>query len=177
MASLGIAIDLVVGPEIDETPAKNEKPRCYVRRMAEEKNMAIQSSANDLVLTADTIVSCGTQILGKPKDKEMAKSFLELLSGRRHQVLTGIYVRFERFRRYRLVRTQVKIKNLSSSEIDWYLGTEEWKGKAGGYAIQGKAAAFVPFISGSYTNVMGLPLTETTNILNGLGYRLAKTEG
>ena len=167
----------MVGPEIDETPLKKEKPRPYVCRMAMEKNAAIQRSSIDIVLTADTIVTCGTRILGKPKNREMARQYLELLSGRRHNVVTAVVVSADNINRQRVVETRVKIKNLSDREIDWYLATNEWDGKAGGYAIQGKAAALIPFISGSYTNVMGLPLAETANILRSVGYGLLQKEG
>ena len=177
LLSIGISADLVVGPEIDETPLIREKPRPYVWRMATEKNAAIQRAPIDIVLTADTIVTCGTRILGKPKNREMARRYLELLSGRRHNVVTAVVVSSENINRQRIVETRVKMKNLSDSEIDWYLETNEWKGKAGGYAIQGKAAVLIPFISGSYTNVMGLPLAETANILRSVGYGLLQKEG
>lgn len=160
--------DLVEPADIDETPRKSELPRPYVERMAREKNLAI--SGEGLVLTADTTVSAGRRILGKPADAAEAAKFLLLLSGRAHRVTTSVCVRAAETLRQRTVETRVRMKRLSDAEISAYLRSGEWQGKAGGYAIQGLAAAFIPEIHGSYTNVVGLPLTETAALLTGLGY-------
>lgn len=168
LAQIGVIPDKIAPANIDETPAPSELPRPYVERMAREKNLAV--TAEGLVLTADTTVSAGRRILGKPEDAAEAAEFLLLLSGRRHRVTTSVAARIGDAMRQRTVETHVKLKRLSDAEISAYLRSGEWQGKAGGYAIQGMAAAFVPEIHGSYTNVVGLPLTETANLLSGLGY-------
>lgn len=168
LAGIGVVPDLISPADIDESPQKDELPRHYVERMAREKNTAIAS--DDLVLTADTTVHAGRRILGKPDDAAEAARFLLLLSGRAHRVTTSVCLRHGQTFRQRTVETRVKIKRLSDAEISAYLRSGEWQGKAGGYAIQGLAAAFIPEIHGSYTNVVGLPLTETANLLMGLGY-------
>ncbi|MEM1163097.1 MAG: Maf family nucleotide pyrophosphatase [Pseudomonadota bacterium] len=169
LAQIGVVPDAVFPADIDETPVKGELPRRYVERMAREKCAAV-SGDGSLVLTADTVVSAGRRILGKPEDAAEAKRFLTLLSGRRHRVTTSVCLSGDGFNRQRTVETRVKVKRLSAEEISAYLATGEWRGKAGGYAIQGIAAVFVPEIIGSYTNVVGLPLTETAALLNGSGY-------
>ena len=168
LAQIGVVPDAVSPADIDETPLKGELPRVYVQRMAREKCAAIVS--DDLVLTADTTVCVGRRILGKPEDAAEAAKFLLLMSGRRHKVITSVCVRLGETTRQRTVETRVKLKRLSDHEISAYLRSDEWQGKAGGYAIQGLAVAFIPEIHGSYTNVVGLPLTETAALLTGLGY-------
>ena len=168
----GVKIDKIVSPEIDETPLKNELPKVYVQRMAIAKSVAIGKHEGDYVLSADTIVTRGRRILGKPENKAIAESYLKILSGCRHRVLTSVCLAYNGKVRIRTVMTTVMMKSLSDSEIKNYLSCDEWIGKAGGYAIQGKAAVFIPFISGSYTNVVGLPLTETINLLVGNGFQL-----
>ena len=168
MAQIGVVPDEIAPADIDETPKPGELPRPYVERMAREKNLAVE--AEGVVLTADTTVSAGRRILGKPENAAEATEFLLLLSGRRHRVTTSVVARLGDTTRQRTVETRVKLKRLSDNEISAYLRSGEWQGKAGGYAIQGMAAAFVPEIHGSYTNVVGLPLTETANLLTGLGY-------
>jgi len=168
LARIGVVPDAVIGANIDEAPAPGERPRPYAERMAREKNAAIGSDG--MVLTADTVVSAGRRILGKPADADEARAMLELLSGRRHRVVTSVVARLDGRVRQRTVETRVKMKRLSDIEISAYLASGEWRGKAGGYAIQGIAAAFVPEIHGSCTNVVGLPLTETAGLLSGLGY-------
>ena len=167
----GVTIDKIIAPNIDETPLKSELPKSYVQRMARTKSDAIDKCDDDYVLTADTIVTRGRRILGKPENKEIAKSYLKILSGCRHRVLTSVCLAHNGKSVIRTVMTIVKVKSLSESEIKDYLSSGEWKGKAGGLAIQGKAAVFIPFISGSYTNVVGLPLTETINLLVGNGFK------
>ncbi len=178
LAQIGVVPDEIRGADIDETPAVGELPRVYVKRMAREKNAAIsggapESGSEDLIVTADTVVSCGRRILGKPQNAAEARKFLTLLSGRRHRVTTAICARLGDVLRERAVETRVKFKRLSEEEITAYLASGEWLGKAGGYAIQGIGAAFIPQIHGSYTNVVGLPLTEVSGLLTGLGYRVS----
>jgi septum formation protein len=167
--------------DIDETPRKDEPPRRYAERIAREKAVAVAASlgprdGGTLVLAADTVVSAGRRILGKPADAGEAAQFLMLLSGRRHRVATAVCLLAVgpdgTVRRERLVETKVAVKRLSDAELSAYLRSGEWRGKAGGYAIQGIAAAFIPEIFGSYTNVVGLPLTETAGLLEGSGYGL-----
>lgn len=155
--------------EIDETPLAGELPRAYALRIACEKATAVQMP-DALVLAADTVVSVGRRILGKPASADEAGRFLRLLSGRRHRVTTAVCLRHGARQWTRRVETAVKLKRLSEAEIAAYLRSGEWRGKAGGYAIQGIAGAFVPWIGGSYTNVVGLPLTETAGLLVGAGY-------
>jgi septum formation protein len=170
LAQIGVTPDAIAPADIDETPRKDELPRRYAERLAAEKARAVAADPDDLVLTADTVVSAGRRILGKPADAAEAEAFLRLLSGRRHRVATAIVLRRGDRLWARLVETQVKLKRLSDAEIAAYLASGEWRGKAGGYAIQGIAGAFVPWIGGSYTAVVGLPLTETANLLIGAGY-------
>ena len=168
LAQIGVVPDEIRPADIDETPLKNELPRPYAARLAVEKARAIES--DDLILSADTVVAVGRRILGKPKDASQAAQFLMLLSGRRHRVITGIALRLGDKVWSRQVETLVKFKRLSEMELSAYLRSNEWQGKAGGYAIQGIGGAFIPSINGSYTNVVGLPLTETANMLIGAGY-------
>ncbi|MEM6680355.1 MAG: Maf family protein [Pseudomonadota bacterium] len=171
LAQIGVLPDAITPADIDETPLKGELPRRYAERIAREKALALSTSGPDtLVLTADTVVSAGRRILGKPVDEREAAGFLRLLGGRRHRVTTAVCLAGPGFRRERLVETRVKMKRLSEEEIAAYLASGEWQGKAGGYAIQGIGAVFVPEIIGSYTSVVGLPLTETANLLRGAGY-------
>ena len=173
LAGIGVAPDQIRGADIDEDPRPGELPRPYVERIAREKCTAIQAGAGTaLVLTADTTVSAGRRILGKPADEAEAASFLRLLSGRRHRVTTAVCLALGERLWQRRVETQVRIKRLSEAEVAAYLASGEWQGKAGGYAIQGRAGAFVPQITGSYSNVVGLPLTETAGLLRAAGYRV-----
>ena len=172
LALLGIKVDKVISPNIDEKQFPKELPNVYVKRIALEKTKAIATNPNEFLITADTVVVKGRRILGKPVDVMEARRYLDLLSGGRHRVLTAVCVSYNDVIRTRLVTTTVKMKKLSKEELDFYLRSEEWKGKAGGYGIQGRASMFIPFISGSYSNVVGLPLTETINLLTGVGYKL-----
>ena len=171
--SIGIKIDFIAGANIDETPLKGEVPREYVKRMAFEKSIALEKNNKDYLLTADTIVVRGRRIIGKPATRDQARKFLQLLSGCRHKVITSVCLAVNGDRSFRTVETIVKFKCLATEEIEQYLQTNEWTDKAGGYGIQGVASVFIPFISGSYTNVVGLPLTETAALLRGAGYKLA----
>ena len=172
LGHLGLTPDAIRAPDIDEDPASGEKPRDYVRRMAREKAEASVCAADEVVLCADTTVAVGRRILGKPADVAEAEAFLRLMSGRRHKVITAIAVKTPDAVRVKDVVTDVKMKRLSDAEIAGYLATGDWRGKAGGYAIQGPAGAFIPWIAGSYQAVMGLPLVETANLLQGAGVRV-----
>lgn len=169
LAQLGLAPDRIVSPDIDETPGKGERPRPYATRMAVEKAEAFDLSPGEALLTADTTVALGRRILGKPEDEAEARAFLEALSGRRHKVISAICVRTADREWIRDNVTTVRFKRLSEAEIAAYLATGDWHGKAGAYAIQGPAAAFVPWIEGSYSGVMGLPLAETAALLKAAG--------
>lgn len=170
LAQIGVVPDEIRPADIDETPYKNELPRPYAARLAVEKAKAVKAGLDDLVLAADTVVAVGRRILGKPVDASEAAVFLMLLSGRRHRVITGVSLRLGDKTWSKQVETVVKFKRLSDVELSAYLRSGEWQGKAGGYAIQGIGGAFIPSINGSYTNVVGLPLTETANLLIGAGY-------
>ncbi len=169
LAQLGLAPEAVRPADIDETPARGEDPRAYVARMAREKAMALDLGAGEVILAADTTVTCGRRILGKPADEKEAAEFLWLLSGRRHHVLTAVAVRDAGGLRARLVDTVVRFRPLSNADVNGYLASGEWRGKAGGYAIQGRAGAFIPWIQGSFTGVVGLPLAETATLLAAAG--------
>ena len=172
MAQLGIVADDIRPPDIDEDPHPQELPRPYCVRLAQEKALAIEADGDDIVLSADTTVALGRRIIGKPEDAAEAAEFLYRLSGRRHRVITAIAVRRGSRVWERDVVTQVKMKSLSDAEVNAYLATDDWKGKAGGYAIQGPAGAFIPWINGSFSAVVGLPLAETANLLVAAGYPL-----
>jgi len=172
LAQLGITPDAVRPPEIDETPLKGELPRVYCARIACQKAAAVQADAGDIVLCADTTVALGRRILGKPVDAGEAAEFLYALSGRRHRVITAVAVRRGSVLREKDVVSQVRMKPLSDAEVNAYLATGDWQGKAGGYAIQGPAGAFIPWISGSFTGIVGLPLAETAGLLQAVGYPL-----
>lgn len=148
-----------------------ELPRACALRLARAKALAVPADEAALVLAADTVVAVGRRLLGKPRDEDEAAAFLRLLSGRRHRVTTAVALRHGAALRLRAVETAVRLKPLSPGEIAAYLATGEWRGKAGGYAIQGAAAAFIPWIGGSYSNVVGLPLAETATLLVSAGYR------
>lgn len=169
LAQLGLVPDDVRPPDVDETPLRGEIPRRYCERITGAKLAAVPMGAGEVVLVADTTVALGRRILGKPGDAGEARAFLKVLSGRRHRVITVVAVKSERGSWQRTVETAVKIKRLSIAEIDGYIATNDWAGKAGAYAIQGPAAAFVPWISGSYSAVVGLPLAETANLLRAGG--------
>lgn len=170
LAGLGIVPDLILPPDIDEDPRKGELPRPYCLRLAEEKVRAVPAGPDDVVLCADTTVALGRRILGKPADAAEAAEFLVALGGRRHQVITGLAVRRGETVLVRESLSIVKMKRLSDDELNAYLASGEWQGKAGGYGIQGLAGALIPWISGSYTGIMGLPVAETAALLTAVGY-------
>lgn len=175
LRQVGVLADAVAPADIDETPRARELPAPYARRVAAAKADAVAPGhPGAFVLAADTVVALGRRILPKPEDAASARRCLALLSGRRHRVLGGVIVIAPDGRRAeRLVGTVVAFKRLHPAEVDAYLASGEWRGKAGGYAIQGRAAALIPWIRGSYTNVVGLPIVETLALLRGLGYRAA----
>jgi nucleoside triphosphate pyrophosphatase len=172
LAQIGVVPDAVRPADIDETPLKAELPLVYARRLAAGKASAITCAKDEIVLCADTVVAVGRRILGKPENATQAVEFLNLLSGRRHRVITAIALKTGDRLLEKQVTTAVKFKHLSDAELSAYIRSAEWQGKAGGYAIQGIAAAFIPWISGSYSNVVGLPLTEAVGLLTGAGYPL-----
>ena len=173
LRQLGVEPASVDPADIDETPGKAELPGAYALRLALAKAQAVAARhPADFVLAADTVVALGRRILPKAEDAATARICLERLSGRRHKVLGGLCVIAPDGRQaLRLVTTAVKMKRLSDAEVDGYLATGEWHGKAGGYAIQGRAGALIPWINGCYHNVVGLPLAETMALLTGLGFR------
>jgi septum formation protein len=184
LRQVGVEPDRILEPEVDESVPRGELPRQHAERLAGEKARAVAGRlaaepaeagtgmAGAYVLAADTVVACGRRILPKALDRATAERCLDLLSGRRHRVHGGIAVVTPDGRLVtRLVTTQVRFKRLAARERDAYLASGEWQGKAGGYAIQGRAAAFIPWINGSYANVVGLPLVETLGLLEGLGWR------
>ena len=172
LAQIGVVADDIRAPDIDETPSKAELPRPYCARMAREKVAAVPAQADDIVLCADTTVALGRRILGKPEDRAEAEKFLRMLSGRRHKVITAVAVKRGDKMWERDVVSTVRMKNLSDPELRAYLDTNDWDGKAGGYGIQGPAGVLIPWISGSFTGIVGLPLAETANLLLAAGYPL-----
>ena len=172
LARLGVTPDRVVPADIDETPGKAEIPDCYACRMAIEK-AAAAAEPGSLILAADTVVAAGRRILPKTETDDEARAALTLLSGRRHRVHSAVAVTDPQGRtRTRLSTSVVAFKRLSPEEIEAYLASGEWRGKAGGYAIQGRAEALVRMLSGSHSGVMGLPLYETRTLLRSAGYPL-----
>jgi len=172
LGQVGIEPDDIVPAEIDESPLKGELPRHLAGRLAADKAQAVVTDFPDAyVLAADTVVACGRRVLGKAKDEQEAREFLNLLSGRRHRVWGGICVIAPGGASHkRVVSTSVGIKRLTGGEISNYLASGEWQGKAGAYAVQGRAAGFISAVNGSYSNVVGLGLYETVQLLRGLGY-------
>lgn len=174
---IGLTPDDVRPADIDETPVPGEAPRAYVQRMAAEKAdaIAVDHPAGAVVLAADTVVSAGRRILGKPAGPDEAAAFLRLLSGRRHRVMTAVAIRHGPRRAARLVESTVRFRVLTAAEIAAYVESGEWQGKAGGYAIQGRAAIFAPWVQGSWTGIVGLPLTETAMLLESAGISSSMT--
>lgn len=180
----GIEPDVMMPADLDETPARNEHPRSLVKRLSREKAEATSKRVAELnydnayVLAADTVVCVGRDIMPKTELQEDAQACLRILSGRAHRVYTGVSLITPRGSlRQRIVESRVRFKRLSREDIDRYLNSGEWRGKAGGYAIQGRAGAFVVRLIGSYTNVVGLPLYETVNLLAGEGYDIDSRTG
>jgi septum formation protein len=160
---------LVEPPNVDESPLPRELPRSLVSRLSKLKANSVFGEHRDaIVLGADTVVACGRRILGKPQGREAAAKSLKLLSGRRHSVFGGISILAPGIILNRIIVTKVQFKHLSEHDINWYLDSEEWLGKAGAYAIQGRASVFIKKINGSYTNVVGLCLHATESMLGGI---------
>jgi septum formation protein len=170
LAQMGLVPDAILPPDIDEDPRKGELPRPYAARLAREKALAVAAGPEDVVLCADTTVALGRRILGKPADAAEAAAFLALLAGRRHEVITAVAVRRGERLWQRESVSVVRMKRLSDAEMNGYLASGEWQGKAGGYGIQGLAGALIPWIQGSYSGIMGLPVAETAALLAAAGY-------
>lgn len=179
LRQIGVEPDLVDPADLDETPRKAELPDALARRLAAEKASRVAARhPGALVLASDTVVACGRRILPKPESLDEARACLTLLSGRRHMVHSSIVlIDADARRRERLARTRVAFKRLDADEMDLYLASGEWRGKAGGYAIQGLAGAFVRFLNGSYSGVVGLPLFETAQLLRAAGVRIGAVSG
>ncbi len=172
LGQIGLTPDAVSPPDVDETPFSAEDPRKYCERITAAKLAAVSADADDVVLCADTTVAVGRRILGKATDADEAARFLALMSGRRHKVITAIGVRRGGRNWFRSVVSSVRLKRLTKAEISGYLSTGDWQGKAGAYAIQGPAAAFVAWMEGSHSAIVGLPLHETSNLLQSAGVRI-----
>ena len=177
LKQIGVSPDLIDPADIDERPCPKERPRDYALRIASAKASIVASRhVGAVVVAADTVVACGRRILPKTENESEARQCLSLLSGRRHRVIGGLCVVDASGRVHsRLVETRVGFKRLSREEVEAYLASGEWQGKAGGYAIQGLAAVFVDFLNGSYSNVVGLPLAETYAVLSAIGFRFEDT--
>jgi septum formation protein len=175
LARIGVVPDAVFPADVDETIPRGELPREHALRLATEKAKAVAALEPDaLVLAADTVVAVGRRILPKVEDEATLRACMKLLSGRRHRVLTGVALAAPGAAiRTRLVETMIAMKRLSTEEIDYYAGHGEWRGKAGGYALQGYGEVYVRHIAGSYSNVVGLPLAETRLLLKSAGYAIA----
>lgn len=174
LAQVGIVPDFVVPADIDETPSSDERPRALAMRLADSKAMATASSPKYngcLILAADTVVALGRRILPKPQSDTEVRSCVKALAGRRHIVTTAVVLIDPRQGAHRrIVATRVAFRRLDQSECESYVASREGIGKAGGYAIQGRAECFVRYLNGSYSNVVGLPLAETVGLLRAHGY-------
>ena len=175
LARIGVTPDAVAPADVDESVPRGELPRVHAQRLAREKALAVATCEPDaLVLAADTVVAVGRRILPKVEDEATLRACMALLSGRRHRVLTGVALAIPGGAiRERLVETMIAMKRLSPEEIDHYAAHGEWRGKAGGYALQGYGEVYVRHIAGSYSNVVGLPLAETRVMLKAAGYAIA----
>jgi septum formation protein len=175
LARIGVTPSAIEPADIDESVPAGELPRVHALRLAEEKAAAVATRfPDDLVLAADTVVAVGRRILPKVDDEATLRQCMALLSGRRHRVFTGVALALPGGAvRSRVVETMIAMKRLSAEEIDFYAAHGEWRGKAGGYALQGYGEVYVRHIGGSYSNVVGLPLAETRHLLKSAGYELA----
>ncbi|WP_343518026.1 nucleoside triphosphate pyrophosphatase [Sphingomonas sp.] len=171
LARIGVVPDRIAAPDIDEEPRKGELPRAYVQRIALGKGQVVERADDEIVLAGDTTIAVGRRILGKPEDEADLRRMLDLLSGRRHHCLSAVcLIDTAGKARLRLSDTIVTFKRLTQAEIDRYVASGEGMGKAGGYAIQGRAEAFVRFLAGSHSGVVGLPVFETRALLESAGY-------
>ena len=175
LARIGVVPDAIEPADIDETVPPGESPRDHALRLSTEKAAAVAVRfPGDLVLAADTVVAVGRRILPKVEDEVTLRACMALLSGRRHRVFTGVALALPGGgARTRLVETTIAIKRLSEQEVDFYAAHGEWRGKAGGYALQGYGEVYVRHLAGSYSNVVGLPLAETRHMLKSAGYPIA----
>ena len=175
LARIGVIPDATIPADVDESVPKGELPREHAVRLAREKALVVAAAHPDnLILAADTVVAVGRRILPKVEDEATLRACMALLSGRRHRVLTGVALALPGDAvRQRLVETMIAMKRLSAEEIDFYAAHGEWRGKAGGYALQGYGEVYVRHIAGSYSNVVGLPLAETRALLKSAGYPIA----
>lgn len=172
LAQIGLAPDLILSPDIDETPHRDELPRLYAERLARAKAHAALTPDHvpgTLILAADTVVALGRRILPKAADEATARRCLALVSGRRHRVITAVVLLHRHGMSERTVESVVAFSRMTTQQTDALIAAGDWQGKAGGYAVQGHAAAFIRFLSGSYSNVVGLPLFETAQLLRGHG--------
>ena len=168
--SIGLSPFKVVIPDVDERPQLNEDPRIYVRRIAKDKADSIYCNSKSFLLTADTIVTVGRRIFLKTFDDAKALEYLRTLSGRRHSVFTAFCVKHNGIVRLNLVKTSLRMRLLTEKEIKKYIASKEWVGCAGAYSIQGRAKSFFPYISGCFSNVIGLPIPKLINVLTGFGF-------
>lgn len=170
LKQIGFTPSDIIPADIDEAPLKDELPLPYARRIARQKALAIATQhAGKVVLAADTVVCCGRRILPKPENEATARACLKMLSGRRHRVITAVAIAKGEQLLEKSVMTVVHVTRLMPAQVDSYIASNEWHGKAGGYAIQGLAAGFIPAINGSYSNVVGLPLAEVKAMLERIG--------
>jgi septum formation protein len=173
LARIGVTPDRIESPDIDENPLRGELPRAYALRLAEAKARAVHRAKGEIVLAGDTTVAAGRRILPPADTVEVQRKLLTLLSGRRHNCISAVCViDLEGKARTRMVETVVTFKRLTADELDAYIASGEGLGKAGGYAIQGRAEALIRFVSGSHSGVIGLPLYETRALLRAAGYPL-----
>lgn len=178
LARIGVTPDSIAAPDIDEAPLKGELPRAYVQRIALGKAQAVPRADDEIVLAGDTTIAVGRRILGKPEDEADLRQMLGLLSGRRHHCLSAVcLIDTSGKARMRLSDTIVAFKRLTDAEIDAYVASGEGMGKAGGYAIQGRAEAFVRYLAGSHSGVVGLPVFETRALLESAGHPLFQQRG
>ncbi len=174
LTQIGVVPDKIQAPNIDENYQRGELPRHYCKRIVLAKINALSCKADEVTLCGDTTVALGRRILGKPKDADQAMEYLTSLSGRRHRVITAIAVRNSKKIWTQDVVNTVKFKVLSKKEVEDYIATGDWIGKAGAYGIQGHASKFIPWIAGSFSAIVGLPLFETNNLLTKAGYTIRK---
>ena len=170
LASVGLVPSKIIVPDVDESFNSNEDPLTYVKRIAKEKASTISCQNTSFLVTADTIVTVGKQILPKTSNEEVAIEYIRTLSGRRHKVFTAFCVKHNGLLRLNLVKTTLRMRLITENEIKAYIASSEWVGCAGAYSIQGRAKGFFPFISGCLSNVIGLPIPKLITVLTGLGF-------
>lgn len=176
LESAGFTPDKIIPADIDETPRKGEKPGAYVKRLALEKAQAIQKQHPDaFIIAADTVAVSGAKIIGKPDDRAHAKRIITHFGGRRHRVITGLCILAPMGKKtHKLIESTVKCRRITESELEWYLDSGEWEGKSGCYGLQGRASCFIEWINGSYSSIIGLPVSETVSALRSMGFKTAR---